>query len=214
MFFFSSSPLAVPPFPHPPPTGLQGAPTGTSMRSFAVFVLLAAVRALAAPSPSNSSSSSFPSIHPGAPSSSPPPTSLSPPPPTRSPQSSSPSVTPTSSTASVSSSASGNSTLPSSVSQTTTSISVLTEPGPSVIPVTPYVFEPFPSPSSEPPIPGVFPASSPKHPPPVESPALVPDFASAWARAYHKAKGKVGITSPFKDSRVSTCRLASYVCLV
>jgi len=76
---------------------------------------------------------------------------------------------------------------------------MLTEPGPSVIPVTPYPFVPFPSPSSEPPIPGVYPASSPKHPPPVESPALVPDFAPAWTRAYQKAKVNVGILNPFRD---------------
>ena len=87
----------------------------------------------------------------------------------------------------------------------TTSISVLTEPGPSVVPVTPYAFEPFPSPSSVPPISGVYPASSPKHPPPVESPALVPDFSQAWARAYHKAKTKVGIMNILRDSRASPC---------
>jgi hypothetical protein len=33
----------------------------------------------------------------------------------------------------------------------------------------------------------------PKHPPPVESPALVPDFSMAWAEAYEKAKAKVGV---------------------
>jgi hypothetical protein len=114
------------------------------------------------------------------------------------------------SSASSFSSGNNNSSLLSSVLLTTTSISVLTEPGPSVIPVTPYAFEPFPSPSSVPPISGVYPASSPKHPPPVGSPALVPDFAPAWARAHHKAKTKVGILSFFRDSRVSTCHLALY----
>ncbi|KAF8487504.1 beta-glucosidase [Russula ochroleuca] len=151
------------------------------MRSSVILILLVAARASAVPSHSTSSSSSFPLppplplIHSGAPWSS--------------SQSLSTSVISTFSPAS-SSSGSRSSSPPFSV-LTTTSISVLTEPGPSVIPVTPYPFAPFPSPSSEPPIPGVYPASSPKHPPPVESPELVPDFASAWTRAYDKAKAKV-----------------------
>ena len=110
---------------------------------------------------------------------------------------------------------SGNNTspLPSSVLLTTTNISVLTEPGPSVIPVTTYTFEPFPSPISVPPLSGVYPATSPKHPPPVENPALVPDFAAAWARAYHKAKIKVGILSIFRDfeSRLVTSLWVTYI---
>lgn len=145
-----------------------------------VLILMAAARASAVPSLSTLSL----------------PTSFSPP---RSP------LPPTQSgTASIPSSASSfshgnnNSPPPSSMLLTTTSISVLTEPGPSVIPVTPYTFEPFPSPSSVPPISGVYPASSPKHPPPVESPGIVPDFAPAWARAYDKAKTKVGILSFFQ----------------
>ena len=76
---------------------------------------------------------------------------------------------------------------------TASSGSLLTQPGPSIIPTTPYIFIPFPSPSSEPPIPNVYPASLPKHPPPVEIPELVPDFALAWAEAHKKAKAKVGI---------------------
>jgi hypothetical protein len=63
-----------------------------------------------------------------------------------------------------------------------------TQQGPSVIATT---FVPFPAPSSEPAIPGVYPASSPQSPPPVESPWLVPDFADAWTGAYNKAKLKV-----------------------
>ena len=102
--------------------------------------------------------------------------------------------------------------LPSSATLTTTSISVLTEPGPSVIPVTPYAFEPFPSPSFVPPIPGVYPASSPKHPPPVESSALVPDFAPAWIRAYTKAKAKVGISNLFKYPPDLFTRVRAVVC--
>ena len=91
--------------------------------------------------------------------------------------------------------ASSSSSTPSSTSLTITtkSFSVLTESAPSVIPVTPYTFVPFPSLSSQPPIPGVYPKTSPKHPPPVENPALVPDFTQAWTRAYKKAKAKVSI---------------------
>jgi hypothetical protein len=85
---------------------------------------------------------------------------------------------------------------------------VLTEPGPSVIPVIPYAFTPFPSPSSGPPIPGVYPASSPDQPPPVDSPALVPDFAPAWTEAYQKAKAKVGISNTFRSSQPVTLRRA------
>ena len=58
-------------------------------------------------------------------------------------------------------------------------------------------------PSSVPPISGVYPASSPNHPPPVESPALVPRFLRTWA--YHKGKDQGGYTEFF--SRVSTCHL-------
>jgi len=38
----------------------------------------------------------------------------------------------------------------------------------------------------------VCPAYSPEHPPPVENPALVPDFTQAWTEAYTRAKAKVG----------------------
>jgi hypothetical protein len=60
---------------------------------------------------------------------------------------------------------------------------------------------------------GVYPASSPKHPPPVESPALVPDFALAWTRAYQKAKAKVGILAPLTRGFHLSPHLASYDCL-
>ncbi|KAF8487505.1 beta-glucosidase [Russula ochroleuca] len=139
------------------------------MRSSAIFILLVAARASAAPSLSTLTSSSFPL--PSSLSSTPPPSSSS------------------SNLASLPSSGSNNS--PPSVLPITTSISVLTEPGPSPIPISPYPFAPIQSPSSEPPIPGVYPATSPKHPPPVESPVLVPNFASAWTTAYDKAKAKV-----------------------
>ncbi|KAI9457434.1 beta-glucosidase [Lactarius psammicola] len=62
---------------------------------------------------------------------------------------------------------------------------------PSGIPISSYTFVPFPSPSSEPPIPGVYPLTSLDKPPPVDNPALVPDFAPAWTKAYEKAKAKV-----------------------
>ncbi|KAI9434684.1 beta-glucosidase [Lactarius indigo] len=48
-----------------------------------------------------------------------------------------------------------------------------------------------PVPSSEPPIPGVYPLASPNSPPPVDQPALVPDFVPAWTDAYTIAKAKV-----------------------
>ncbi|KAH9988720.1 glycoside hydrolase superfamily [Russula vinacea] len=153
------------------------------MRLSAALILLTAARASAAPSLSTLSSTSFPlplplsSTHSGA---SPPPTPLS-----------SPSVTSTPSSPSLSSSGSSSSSLRPPVLVTIPSVGMFTEAGPSVFPTTPYYFAPFPSPSSEPPILGVYPASSPKHPPPVGSPALVPDFAPAWARAYQKAKAKV-----------------------
>ncbi|KAF8487510.1 glycoside hydrolase family 3 protein [Russula ochroleuca] len=167
------------------------------MRSSAVLILLVAARASAsaAPSLSTLSLSSFPlpsplsPTHPGASSSSSPSTPLSRLPPTLLPQSLSPSMPSTSNLASLSSSRSNNS--PPSVLPTTTSIRVLTEPGPSGIPIIPYTFAAFPSPSSEPPIQGVYPASSPKLPPPVEIPALAPDFALAWTRAHQKAKAKI-----------------------
>ena len=98
--------------------------------------------------------------------------------------------------------------LPSSLSASTsalltttaTSGGLLTQPGPSTIPTTPYIFVPFPSPSSHPPIPDVYPESIPKHPPPVESPALVPNFALAWTEAYKKAKAKVGVLNSIMSS--------------
>jgi hypothetical protein len=50
----------------------------------------------------------------------------------------------------------------------------------------------------------VYPASSPKHPPPVESPALVPDFAAAWTTAYQKAKAKIAAWSLEEKVNVTT----------
>ncbi|KAI0282897.1 hypothetical protein BC826DRAFT_1132171, partial [Russula brevipes] len=96
-----------------------------------------------------------------------------------------------------SSSSTSHSSNPSSSFLSTTSISMLTQAGPSAVPVTPYAFVPLSSPSSEPPVPCVYPASSLKYPPPVESPALVPEFAQAWTNAHKKAKAK----APRSESR-------------
>ena len=84
---------------------------------------------------------------------------------------------------------------PLSSSQTSSSSGVgfLTQLPLSSIPVSSYTFAPLSSPSSEPPVPGVYPLASPKDPPPVDSPTLVPDFAVAWTDAYEKARAKVSI---------------------
>jgi hypothetical protein len=112
------------------------------------------------------------------------------------------SVTSTSSPPSLSSSGSSSSILPSPVLVTIPSIGMFTEPGPSIFATTPYHFVPFPSPSLEPLILGMYPAISPKHPPPVESPALVPNFAPAWTRAYQKAKARVSLLNPLEAANL------------
>ncbi|KAH8985173.1 beta-glucosidase [Lactarius akahatsu] len=159
------------------------------MRPSAFLVLLGAGRILAASSPS-SQLSYFPSS-PGPSFSFPTPSGLSP--------SLSPSLPPYSSSvptspASSSSSGSGTSSSPLSSlhSSSTSGSGVLTQPLPSgSIPISSYPFVPFPSPSSEPPSSGVYPSASPNTPPPVDTPALVPDFGPAWTSAYEKAKAKV-----------------------
>ena len=151
------------------------------MRSLVLLVLLGAWHILAEPS----LSPAFLSLSSPTPSSplSSPPLSLS---------SYSASVPPSSLTSSYSS---GNvvssQPLPSPFSSSTSGSYVLTQPLPSAIPIISYPFMPLPSPPSEPPIVGLYPLASPNTPPPVESPALVPDFAPAWASAYEKAKAKV-----------------------
>ncbi|KAI0041683.1 glycoside hydrolase family 3 protein [Auriscalpium vulgare] len=80
---------------------------------------------------------------------------------------------------------------PISVSSSTSPTGPLTEPLPTPIPISSFTFAPFPSPSAVPPVPGVYPATNPKSPPPVESPGVVPDFAPAWTAAYLKAKAKI-----------------------
>ncbi|KAF8346564.1 glycoside hydrolase family 3 protein [Amanita rubescens] len=52
-----------------------------------------------------------------------------------------------------------------------------------------YPFTPFPTPTEQA-IPGVFPATDPRYPPPVYS-SLIPNFHPAWAAAYAKAKAKI-----------------------
>ncbi|KAH9016756.1 hypothetical protein EDB84DRAFT_1523627 [Lactarius hengduanensis] len=79
--------------------------------------------------------------------------------------------------------------------------SLLSVPLASGISVRSCPFVPFPSPFSELPIPYVYPLTSPNPPPPVDNPALVPDFASAWANAYEMAKAKRAMHWP----HVSTC---------
>jgi hypothetical protein len=66
-----------------------------------------------------------------------------------------------------------------------------TETGISTLPISAYLFHPFLTPTQSA-IPGVFPSTDPKNPPPVQSDRkIVPDFAPAWAAAYKKAKAKV-----------------------
>ncbi|KAH9028191.1 beta-glucosidase [Lactarius pseudohatsudake] len=157
------------------------------MQPSAFLVLLGAGRILAASSPS-SQSSYFPSSA-GPSLSFPTPSGLS--------SSLSPSLPPYSSvpTSPASSSSSGSGTSSSSLSSlhslSTSGSGVLTQPLPSGTPISSYPFVPFPSPSSEPPSPGVYPLASPNTPPPVDTPALVPDFGPAWTSAYEKAKAKV-----------------------
>lgn len=154
------------------------------MRPSVFFILLGAGRTLGASSPhSPYSPSSYSSYFPSSPS---PPLSLPSTLPSSLGFSRSNSIPPYSSSlptsSLVSSSSSGGSG---------TGISPTTQSLPSVIPVSSYAFVPFPSPSSEPPAPGVYPLASPDTPPPVDTPALVPDFAPAWSNAYEKARAKV-----------------------
>ena len=76
-------------------------------------------------------------------------------------------------------------------SSSTSHSSILTHSLPSGISISSSPFLPFPLPSSEPPIPGVYPLASPNNPPPVGTPALVPDFGPAWTNAYEKSRAKV-----------------------
>jgi hypothetical protein len=157
------------------------------MRVSAFLVLLGAARTLGAssPYPPPSHPSPFPSS-PSLPLSFSP-HSLSIPLPSYS------SPFPTFSQSSSSSSGGGTSYSPLSSSQTQSSSGsgVLAQSLLPNIPISSYTFVPFPSPSSGPPVPGVYPLASPKTPPPVDNPALVPDFAPAWTKAYEEARAKV-----------------------
>ncbi|KAI9434687.1 beta-glucosidase [Lactarius indigo] len=182
------------------------------MQSLVFLVLLGAGHTLAASSPSpppsytsHSSSTSSPPLSFPTPSSSP--SSLSSP--ASSPASSvppySPSV-PISSPVSSSSSGSGtsSSSLSSSYSSSASGSSVLSQPPPSGVPISSYPFVPFPSPSSEPPITGIYPLTSLNTPPPVGNPALVPDLTPAWTNAYAKAKAKVATFTLEQKVNVTT----------
>ncbi|KAF9468334.1 glycoside hydrolase family 3 protein [Collybia nuda] len=70
-------------------------------------------------------------------------------------------------------------------------------------------FVPFPPPSQAP-IPGVFPVTSPQHPPSTgDSMQIIPDFAPAWAAAYKKAKAKIASFSLEELVSVTTGMQAS-----
>ncbi|KAL0952833.1 hypothetical protein HGRIS_007058 [Hohenbuehelia grisea] len=63
---------------------------------------------------------------------------------------------------------------------------------------------------SQAPIAGVFPATDPKNPPPVDqSGQLVPDFGPSWAAAYAKAKAKISGLSIEELSAVTTGQQAT-----
>ncbi|EJF60355.1 hypothetical protein DICSQDRAFT_201362 [Dichomitus squalens LYAD-421 SS1] len=70
------------------------------------------------------------------------------------------------------------------------------------LPISSYPFSAFPVPSA-PPVPGVFPSTSPSSPPPPGSP-LVPDFGPAWAAAHAKARALVSTLTLEQKANVST----------
>ncbi|EAU87688.2 extracellular beta-glucosidase [Coprinopsis cinerea okayama7 len=74
----------------------------------------------------------------------------------------------------------------SALEPTSTTVRIVTR---TTIPIEPATFSPFPIPS-ETPIPGAFPASKPKSPPPPDS-SEIPSFGAAWQEAYQKAKEKI-----------------------
>ncbi|KAL4062620.1 glycoside hydrolase family 3 protein [Scleroderma yunnanense] len=93
----------------------------------------------------------------------------------------------------------------SSTSTTSQASPVATETGPLTLPISEYSFSPFPTPSSPPPIPPIFPATDPLSPPPVNpDPQVVPDFTSAWATAYDKAKEMIANFSVEQKVNVTT----------
>ena len=101
--------------------------------------------------------------------------------------------TTTTTTTTTISSAPSTTSSPTSSTPTSQATSVASETGPLTLPISEYTFAPFPTPSAPSAPPSVFPATDPLSPPLVSSdPQVVPDFASAWAAAYDKAKGMVG----------------------
>ncbi len=72
----------------------------------------------------------------------------------------------------------------------------------STLPISSYPFSSFPVPSASP-IPGTFPSTSPKSPPPPGS-DLIPDFAPAWAKAHSQAKKLISGWSVEQKVNVST----------
>ncbi|KAG1731429.1 glycoside hydrolase family 3 protein [Suillus lakei] len=76
-------------------------------------------------------------------------------------------------------------------SASATILSASTTAGVNTIPLSSYLFAPYPTPTLNP-RPPVFPATDPLNPPDVSSdPHIVPDFAPAWATAYQKARNLI-----------------------
>ncbi|KAI0820480.1 glycoside hydrolase superfamily [Trametes gibbosa] len=84
------------------------------------------------------------------------------------------------------SSAVASSAAASSVQASTTGSGPPLETTQITLPISKYPFTSFPVPEASP-IPGVFPQTSPKSPPPPGS-SLIPDFGPAWERAHARAK--------------------------
>jgi hypothetical protein len=94
------------------------------------------------------------------------------------------------STSASSTATSNDSSSVSTATTDTSSAAVSTETGDLTVPISSYTFSPFPTPKQTP-VSGVFPATNPKDPPAPGNASVVPDFAPAWAAAYHKAKTRV-----------------------
>jgi len=105
------------------------------------------------------------------------------------------------STSASSTATSNDSSSVSTATTDTSSAAVSTETGDLTVPISSYTFSPFPTPKQTP-VSGVFPATDPKDPPAPGNASVVPDFAPAWAAAYHKAKTRVShlLTECFKQA--------------
>ncbi|KAI8992753.1 beta-glucosidase [Trametes punicea] len=110
-----------------------------------------------------------------------------------------------SSAAASSANVSSSSIVGSASTNVTASVAVATSTGPPLestqitLPISSYPFTPFPVPSDTP-VPGVFPSTTPKSPPPPGS-SLIPDFGPAWASAHARAKQLISSWS--LDEKVS-----------